>query len=139
MIIAGTCYSFKKEILQGVHQPGDTYKLALFTSSASIGPSATSYSGQAGEVANAGGYTTGGQALSGFSVGLTGAVAFLDFSDLTINPATITARGGLIYNASRGNKAVSVIDFGSDVVSTNGPFTVQFPANDADHAFIALT
>ena len=139
MIIAGTCYSYKKEILQGVHQPTDSYMLALFTSSASIGPSTTSYSGQAGEVANGNGYTTGGKALSGFSVGLTGAVAFLDFTDSLWNPATITARGALIYNASQGNKAVAVLDFLGDIVSTNGPFTVTFPANDADHAFIALT
>lgn len=139
MIIAGTCYSYKKEIFQGVHQPGDTYMLALFTGSASIGPSTASYSGQAGEVANGGGYTAGGQALAGFSVGLTGAVAFLDFSNISWLGATITARGAMIYNSTRGNKTVAVLDFGSDVVSTNGPFTVQFPANDADHAFIALT
>jgi hypothetical protein len=138
MIIGGTCYSYKKEILQGKHQTTDTYMLALFTSSASIGPSTTSYSGQAGEASGTG-YVAGGSALSGFSVGLTGGVAFVDFSDLAFDPATITARGALVYNASRGNSAVGVIDFGSDVTSTNGPFTVRFPANDADHAWIALT
>ncbi len=138
MIIAGTCSSYKSEILKGVHADTDVYKLALFTSTASLGPSVTSYSGQDGEVAATGGYDTGGKALTGFAVGLTNGTAFLDFEDPAWNPATIRARGGLIYNSSKGNKAVAVIDFGQDIVSSNAPFTVQFPVADAEHAFIAL-
>ena len=139
MILAGTCYSFKSEVLRGIHAEGDTYRLALFRSSASIGPQTTSYSGQSGEVPNSGGYTMGGIVLSGFSVGLTGAIAFVDFSDAIWANATITANGGLVYNSSKSNRAVAVIDFESEVVSTGGPFKVQFPANDAEHAFIALS
>lgn len=138
MILAGVCYSFKAEVLKGVHSESDVYKVALFTSSASLGPQATSYAGQDGEVSGIG-YTTGGKDLPGFSVGLTGAVAFLSFSDVTWENSTIQARGGLIYNASKGNRAVAVVDFGKDFTSTDGPFLFKFPPNNAETALIALT
>ncbi len=138
MILAGTCYSYKAEALRGIHSEGDTYRLALFNSTASIGPQTTSYSGQGGEVSGDG-YTAGGLALSGFSVGLTGAVAFLDFADVTWGNSKIRASGGLIYNSSKSNRAVAVVDFGEEKISTGGPFLVEFPVNDSDNAFIALT
>lgn len=140
MITPGTCHSYKSEILQGTHSSADTYKIALFRSSASLDPSATSYSGQSGEVVDGGGYSAGGIALSGFSVGLTDGTAFLSFLSPTWNNSSISARGALIYNSSKANRAVAVIDFGEDIASRNGaPFIIEFPTNDADHAFIALT
>lgn len=139
MILAGVCYSFKAEVLRGIHAESDTYKVALFALSASLGPQTTNYAGQDGEVLDGNGYTTGGKDLPGFSVGLTGAVAFLSFSDVTWEHSTIRARGGLIYNASKGNRAVAVVDFGKDFVSTDGPFLFKFPPNNAENALIALT
>jgi hypothetical protein len=137
MIIGGTCYSFKRELLEGLHQSTDEYKLALFTGSSFIGPAVVSYSGQVGEVTGPG-YVAGGKPLSGFKANLDGETAFLDFDDLTWANSTITSRGGLIYNSTRENRAVAVIDFGRDITSTNGPFKVEFPAPDVEHAFLVL-
>lgn len=136
MIIPGTCYDWKRAVLES--QKDDVFMLALFTELASLGPMVLSYSNQEGEVSTGNGYVKGGKQLSGFRVGLQGAVAFLSFSDVLWEKSTIRARGALVYNKTRGNQAVSVIDFGKDVVSTNGPFVVPFPMHDAEHAFIAL-
>jgi VCBS repeat-containing protein len=84
------------------------------------------------------GYTAGGNTLTGASVSLTGTTAFVDFTDTTWTTATITARGALIYNSSKSNKAVAVLDFGSDKTSTAGSFTVQFPANDSSSAIVRI-
>ena len=125
------CNSFKQEILAMTpHAAGDVYKIALFTSSATLSKSTTSYTGAANEVANGNGYTTGGKTLVGFNPVLDGDQGILDWST---NPAwsaaTFTARGALIYNDSHaGKQAIAVIDFGSDITATAGTFTVQFPA-----------
>lgn len=124
------CNSYKQEILEGVHTSTDTYKVALFTSSATLGAATTAYS-STNEVANGNGYTTGGATLSGFSAGLASGTAYLTFNDPSWANATITARGCMIYNSSKSNKAVAVFDFGQDVSSTNGTFTVDFPSGGA--------
>jgi len=126
-ITAAICDSYKQEILQGIHLAADTYKMALFPSSATLNKSTTAYS-SAGECPNGSGYATGGVALVGYAVTIDTDTAILDFTtDPTWPAATITARGALIYNSSKGNKAVAVLDFGADITSTNDTFTVTLP------------
>ncbi len=129
--------SFKSEALQGVHLSSDTYKIALFTSSATLDASTTVYSTM-NEVVGAG-YTAGGLTLSGYSVTTSGTTAILDWTtDPSWASATITARGALIYNATKSNKAVYVIDFGADKTSTSGTFTITLPTPDASNGLIRL-
>ena len=129
--------SFKAEILQGIHDSADTYKMALYTSVATLGTSTTAYSA-ANEVVGTG-YTAGGVTLSGFNVTTSGTTAILDFTtDPSWANASITARGALIYNSSKSNKAVYVLDFGSDITSTNGTFAVTLPEPDATNGLIRL-
>jgi O-acetylhomoserine/O-acetylserine sulfhydrylase-like pyridoxal-dependent enzyme len=131
------CSSFKQQILLGEHDlDTDTIKLALYTSAATLSAATTAYS-TSDEVVGTG-YTAGGNTLTGASVSLTGTTAFVDFSDTTWTTATITARGALIYNSSKSNKAIAVLDFGSDKTSTAGDFTVQFPTNDASSAIVRI-
>lgn len=137
-ITQALCTSFKSEILGGTHDlDTDTIKIALFTSAASLDASTTAYS-TSNEVANGNGYTTGGNTLTGAVISSSGTTAFVDFSDSTWSSASFTARGALIYNSSKSNKAIAVLDFGSDKTSTNGNFVVQFPANDASNAIIRI-
>ena len=134
----GITLQAKQDWLSGVHAAADTYKIALYTSSATYGPTTTTYS-STNEVANGNGYTTGGATLSGFNVTLDGTTAILDFTtDPTWAAATITARGFMIYNSSKSNKALFVGDFGSDVSSTNDTFTVSFPAPAASTGLIRI-
>ena len=129
--------SFKAEILQGIHDSADTYKMALYTSVATLGASTTAYSAT-NEVVGTG-YTAGGVTLSGFNVTTSGTTAILDFAtDPSWANASITARGALIYNSSKSNKAVYVLDFGSDITSTNGTFAVTLPEPDAINGLIRL-
>lgn len=136
------CTSFKVELLDGVHNfdtGGDTFKIALYTSSATLGATTTAYT-TSNEVSSSGtNYTAGGNTLTVSQVPTsTGTTAFLDFADTTWASATITARGALIYNSSKSNKAVAVLDFGSDKTSTNGDFTIIFPTADASNAIIRI-
>lgn len=128
--------SFKAEILQGIHDSADTYKIALYTSAATLGASTTAYSAT-NEVVGTG-YTAGGTTLTGYSVTTSGTTAILDFADASWPSATITARGALIYNSSKANKAVYVLDFGSDISSTNGTFAITMPTPDAANGLIRL-
>lgn len=139
-ITAAICNSFKQELLaMSPHTAADTYKIALFTSAATLSKATTAYSAT-NEVANGNGYTTGGATLSGFSVTLDTDTAILDFTtDPTWPNATITARGALIYNSSRSNKAVAVLDFGADIVSTSDTFTVTLPAAAAATGLIRIS
>lgn len=131
------CSSFKQQILLGEHDlDTDVIKLALYTSLANLGPATTAYT-TSGEVVGTG-YTAGGNTLAGATVSLTGTTAFVDFTDTSWTTATITARGALIYNSSKSNKAIAVLDFGSDKTSTAGTFTVQFPTNDASNAIVRI-
>ena len=132
--------SFKVELLKGNHNftnsSGDTMKLALYTSSATLGATTTSFvtTGQASGT----GYSTGGSNLTNVTPTSTGTTAVTDFSDLTFGTATITARGCMIYNSSDSNKSVATIDFGGDKTSTAGGFTVVFPAAAASTAIIRI-
>jgi hypothetical protein len=140
-ITQALCTSFKVEILQGIHNftasTGDVFKLALYTSSANLSAATTVYS-STNEVANSGSYTAGGGTLTNITPTSSGTTAFLDFADISFTSATITARGALIYNSSKSNRAVAVLDFGSDKISTTGTFTVQFPTADASNAIVRI-
>lgn len=140
-ITQALCTSFKIEILQGIHNftasTGDVFKLALYTSSANLDATTTAYSAT-NEVGNSGTYTAGGGTLTNITPTSTGTTAFLDFADISFTSATITARGALIYNSSKSNRAVAVLDFGADKISTTGTFTVQFPTADATNAIVRI-
>ena len=136
-ITASICNSYLKEILEGVHDAADTYMIALYPSTATLSKTTTAYS-STGEVADGDGYTTGGATLSDFSAALDGDVAVLDFSNPSWAAATITARGALIYNSSQSNKAVAVLDFGEDIISTAETFRVTMPAATAADGLIRL-
>lgn len=140
--------SFKVEILNGIHAFGttvaragttaDTFKIALYTSSATLGASTTAYT-TSNEVASGGGYTTGGNTLTVAQVPTsTSTTAWLDFTDSTWAASSITARGALIYNSTQSNKAVAVLDFGSDKSSFSGDFTIVFPTADSTNAIIRI-
>ena len=131
------CSSFKREILLGEHDlDTDAIKIALFSSSATLGASTTAYA-TTNEVVGTG-YTAGGNTLTGAAVTLDGTTAIVDFNDTTWSSATITARGALIYNSSKSNKAIAVLDFGTDKSASNGNFTINFPAAAAGSAIIQV-
>lgn len=135
-IAAAMTTSFKADLLAGVHQPGDEYKIALYTSAATLGAATAAYAAT-NEVSGTG-YTAGGKSLAGRTAGSGGGVAWIDFDDVSWESANITARGALIYNATRANKAVAVLDFGSDISSSGATFTVEFPAPAAATALIRV-
>ena len=129
--------SFKQEILLAVHNlETDVIKMALFLASADLGASTTVYS-TAGETSGVG-YTAGGEVMTGVTVLTSGTTAYVDFDNTLWNPASFTARGALIYNASKSDKAIAVLDFGSDKTATT-TFTVQMPANTATSALIRIS
>lgn len=137
-ITQAMCTSFKVDLLDGEHDFGaDTFKIALYTSSASLDSTTTAYS--ATNETSGTGYTAGGNTLT-VSVTPTSSstTAYISFSNTTWSTASITARGALIYNSTNANKAVAVLDFGSDKTSTAGDFTIQFPAADASNAIIRI-
>ena len=141
-ITQAMCTSFKKELLEGTHNfknsGGSTFKLALFTSSATLGAATTAYA-TTNEVSSSGtSYTAGGNALTRVDPSTSGTTALTDFADLTFSTATITANGALIYNSSASDKAVIVLAFGGDKTSTAGDFTIQFPTADASNAIIRI-
>jgi len=141
--------SFKVEILDGVHNFGtgvirastaaDVFKIALYTSSATLGASTTAYT-TSNEVSSSGtNYAAGGKTLTISQVPtFTTTTAWLDFDDITWDSATITANGALIYNETQGNKAVAVLAFGGDKTSTAGNFTIQFPAAASTTAILRI-
>ena len=139
------CNTFKKELLQGKHDfdtSSDTYKLAMYTSLATLGASTTNYE-TTNEVSSSG-YTAGGSALVNQGVKVSTGVAITDFADLSFTGVTLTARGALIYNTttdggSGTTDAVCVLDFGGDKTATAGTFTIQFPAFTTSAAIIRLT
>ena len=128
-ITTAICNSYKQEILEGVHASTDTYKISLYTSSATLGAGTTAYS-SSNEVTGTN-YSAGGVTLTGYTSGLSSSTAYITFSDPSWVDSTITARGCLIYNSSKTNKAVACFDFGSDVVSVSGTFTIDLPAAGA--------
>ena len=134
------CTSFKVELLKGVHNfstGGNTFKLALYTATATLNASTTAYS--VTKVSNSGSYSAGGGTLTKVTPTATGTTAITDFGDLSFTTATITARGALIYNdTATGDPAVAVLDFGSNKTSTSGTFTIQFPTPTATGAIIRI-
>jgi len=126
----------KLEALELLCPEANTYKIALYTSSATLEKTATVYSAT-NEVEGAG-YTAGGATLTGYSAAMDGDVAVLDFADPSWANSTITARGAVIYDSSDGNKVRAVLDFGADITSTNGTFTVTLPASTAAAGLIRI-
>jgi predicted enzyme related to lactoylglutathione lyase len=144
-ITSAVCTSFKKELLERKHDfnatSAHTFKIALFTSSATLGASTTNYT-TTNEVVGTG-YTAGGVTLTNIDPTSSGTTAFIDFNDATWTSATITAAGALIYNTTTDGgtgttNAVAVISFGGDKTSTNGDFVVQFPTADATNAIVRI-
>jgi hypothetical protein len=138
-ITQAMCDSFKVQLLNGVQNfSANTYKIALYTSAATLSNATTAYT-SSNEVANGGGYTTGGNTLTVSTLPTsTGNVAFISFANSTWANATITAAGALIYNNSQANSAVAALSFGGDKTSTSGTFAVIFPTPDATSAIIRI-
>jgi hypothetical protein len=133
--------SFKKELMEGTHDlatSGDTFKLALYTSSSSINSAATTIYTTSDKVGNSGTYSAGGGTLAGQTVTTDGTTAICNFTDLEFTSATITARYALIYNSSESNAAVCVLDFSTDQTSTAGTFKIDFPASGASTSIIRV-
>jgi hypothetical protein len=140
-ITQAMCTSFKQELMEAKHNflasGGNTFKLALYTSSATLDATTTAYT--VTNEASGTGYTAGGAALTNIDPTTSGTTAFTDFADLTFSTATITARGALIYNdTAAGDPSVIVLDFGADKTSTAGDFTISFPTADASNAIIRI-
>ena len=134
-ITAAVCNSYKKEKMDGTHTSADTYKIALYTNIAVLNATTTAYSAT-NEVVGTG-YTAGGATLAGFATVLAGSTAILDFAtDPAWATSTITARGALIYNSSKSNRGICVLDFGADITSTADTFTVTFPVADAANGLV---
>ena len=142
-ITSASCTSFKQELLVGTHNftatSGDTFKIALYTSSATLGASTTAYS-TSNEITNSSGtaYTAGGATLTSVTPTTSGTTAFCDFADVSYTSASFTANGALIYNDDQSDKAVAVIAFGGDKTVSSGTFTIQFPTADATNAIIRI-
>ena len=142
-ISSAICTSFKQEILVGTHNftatSGDTFKIALFTSDASLGAGTTAYS-TSNEISNTSGsaYSAGGATLTSVTPTTDGTTAICDFSDVSYTSASFTANGALIYNDTQSDKAVAVIAFGGDKTVSSGTFTIQFPTADASNAIIRI-
>jgi len=133
MISQTLCTSFKAELYQAVHDLlTDDIKIALYTANATLGETTTVYT--ATDEATGSGYIAGGASLTGATVNTSGQIAYVDFADASW-AGVITARGALIYNASKSNKAIAVLDFGADKTSVN-TFVVTMPANTATSALI---
>jgi len=140
-ITTAMCTSFKKELMEAVHNfknsGGSTFNLALYTSSASLGAATTAYT-TSNETSGTG-YTAKGAALTRVDPSTSGTTALTDFADVTFSSSSITARGALIFNDSAsGDPAVCALDFGADKTSNTGDFTVQFPVADASNAIIRI-
>ena len=143
-ITSAVCTSFKVELLKGVHDftatTGNTFKIALYTSSATLGASTTAYS-TSNEITNSSGtaYTAGGATLTSVTPAASSTTAVCDFNDVSYTDASFTANGAVIYNDSAsGDPACAVIAFGSDKTVSSGTFTIQFPTADATNAIIRL-
>lgn len=141
-ISTAMCTSFKSELMSALHNfdnpGGNTFKIALYTSSATLGAATTAYSAT-NEVSSSGtNYTAGGQNLTSVSPTTSGTTAYVDFADVTWSSSTITANGALIYNNTNANRAVITLAFGSDKSSSNGDFQIIFPTANATAAIIRI-
>jgi len=142
-IASAICNSFKQEILVGTHNftasSGNAFKIALYTSSASMGASTTAYS-SSNEISNSSGsaYSAGGKTITSVTPVLDGSTAVCDFADVSWTSASFTANGCLIYNDTQSDKAVCVVAFGGDKTVSSGTFTIQFPAAAASTAIVRI-
>ena len=142
-ITSAICNSFKAEVLQALHNftasSGNSFKLALYTSSATLNKSTTAYS-TSNEISNTSGsaYTAGGKVITSVTPALDGSTACCDFADVSFTSASFTANGCLIYNDTQSDKACAVVAFGGDKTVSSGTFTIQFPAADASNAIIRI-
>ena len=143
-ISSAICNSFKQEILVGTHNftasSGNSFKLALYTSSASLGAGTTAYA-TTNEIANTSGsaYTAGGKVIVSVTPALDGSTACCDFADISWTSASFTANGCLIFNDTvAGDPSVCVVAFGGDKTVSSGTFTIQFPAADASNAIVRI-
>ena len=142
-ISSAICNSFKQELLVGTHNftasSGNTFKIALYQSDASLGAGTTAYS-TSEEITNTSGsaYTAGGKAITSVTPALDGSTACCDFADVSFTSASFTANGCLIYNDTNSDRAVCAIAFGGDKTVSSGTFTIQFPAADADNAILRI-
>lgn len=139
-ITQAMCTSFKVELMTATHNftasTGHTFKIALYTSTATMDSTTTAYSST--NEASGTGYTAGGASLTNVTPTSSSTTAYASFSNVTWSSSTITARGALIYNSSASNKAVAVLDFGADKSSTSGNFTINFPTADSTNAIIRI-
>jgi hypothetical protein len=142
-ISSAVCNSFKQEILVGTHNftasSGNAFKIALYTSSASLGAGTTAYS-SSNEISNTSGsaYSAGGKTITSVTPALDGSTACCDFANVSFTSASFTANGCLIYNDTQADKAVCVVAFGGDKTVTSGTFTIEFPAADASNAIVRI-
>jgi len=142
-ITSAVCNSFKTEVLRAIHnftQGGNSFKLALYTSSATLNKSTTAYA-STNEISNTAGsaYSAGGKALTNVTPALSGDTACCDFADISFTSASFTANGCLIYNdTASGDPAVCAIAFGGDKTVSSGTFTIQFPVADASNAILRI-
>ena len=142
-ISSAVCNSFKQEILVGTHNftasSGNAFKLAMYTSSASLGAGTTAYS-SSNEISNTSGsaYSAGGKTIVSVTPALDGTVAVCDFADISFTSASFTANGCLIFNDTQADKAVCVVAFGGDKTVSSGTFTIQFPAAVASTAIVRI-
>ena len=136
MITHGIALEAKKALITGVHQPGDDYRIALYSASAKIGPTTKAYTTE-GEVKGMG-YTAGGVTLKGHRTGIIGKNAFITFDDIVIKSATFAAAGAMVYNASKGNAALIVLSIGSEKHVYNSTFELKFPKPTETTALILL-
>jgi hypothetical protein len=138
------CNSFKKELLEGIHDfesGGDSFKLALYADTANLSAVTTAYPGDStgGQVGDTGQYVQGGSILQSQQTSLDTSVGIVTFANLSFTGVTLTARGALIYNATETNKAVAVLDFGGNKTATAGTFTIQFPAFTSTAAILRIS
>ena len=139
-ITSAVCNTFKTEVLRAIHNftnGGNEFKLALYTSSATLNKSTTAYT-SSNEVANGNGYTTKGVALTNVTPALSTDTACCDFADISFTSASFTANGCLIYNDTNADRAVCAIAFGGDKTVSSGTFTIQFPVADANNAILRI-
>ena len=137
MLTPGMCNTFKEELLKGIHDfLTDTFKIALYTNSATLGPATTVYT--TSNEASGAGYTAGGNTLTGATVSLSQGVAYVTFSTTTWVSGNFSARGALIYNSSKANRAVAVYEFGEIKTVSSGNFQIQFPPNNPTDAVIRI-
>ena len=143
-IVQAVCNSFKKEILEGIHDfesGGDQFKLALYEDTANLSAATTAYPGDStgDQVADTGQYAQGGGVLQSQQTSLDTGVAIVNFANLSFTGVTLTAEGALIYNATESNKAVAVLDFGGNKTATACTFTIQFPAFTSTAAILRIS